>query len=104
VIVTVEEHDAVFALRDLATAAGTDDFALRDLATAAGTDEGTVDVEASGLPVAIRFSVAPGTAVVEPLTDPNRLQAVRHTFWFAWYAFGGMIPDTEVFLESDHPG
>ncbi len=90
VIVTVEEHDAVFA--------------LRDLATAAGTDEGTVDVEASGLPVAIRFSVAPGTAVVEPLTDPNRLQAVRHSFWFAWYAFGGMTPDTEVSRESDHPG
>ena len=90
VVVTVEEHDAVFA--------------LRDLAAAVGTDEGTVEVEAAGLPVSIRYSVAPGTAVVEPLTDPKRLQAVRHTFWFAWYAFGGMIPDTDDSLESDSSG
>ena len=79
-------------------------FSIRDLAATAGTDEGTVEVEAAGLPVAIRFSVAPGTAVVEPLTDPNRLQAVRHSFWFAWYAFGGMIPDTGQSLVSDPSG
>jgi hypothetical protein len=90
VVVTVEEQDAVFA--------------LRDLAAAAGSDEGTVEVEAAGLPVSIRFSVAPGTAVVEPLAEPNRLQAVRQTFWFAWYAFGGMIPDTDDMSESDASG
>jgi hypothetical protein len=90
VIVTVDDQHEIFS--------------LRDLAAAAGTDAGTVEVSAAGLPVAIRFSLAPGTAVVEPLTDPNRLQAVRHTFWFAWYAFGGMIPDTDDRLVSDPSG
>jgi hypothetical protein len=90
VIVTVGGHHEIFS--------------LRGLAEAAGTDEGTVEVEAAGLPLAICFSVAPGTAVVEPLTDPDRLDAVRHTFWFAWYAFGGMIPDTDALLESEPSG
>ena len=89
VVVTVEEKHVVFA--------------LRDLAAAAGSDKGTIEVEAAGQTVSIRFSMAPGTAVVEPLTEPNSLQAVRHTFWFAWYAFGGMIPDTDDFSDSDHP-
>ena len=87
VIVTVDGHHEIFS--------------LRDLAAASGTDEGTVEVEAAGLLVSIRFSVAPGTAVVKPLAEPNRLQAVRHTFWFAWYAFGGMIPDTTELLVSE---
>jgi hypothetical protein len=76
-------------------------FALRDLAAIAEPDAGEVEVEASGLPVRISFRVVPGTAAVEPLTDPDRLQAVRHTFWFAWYALGGMIPDTADIDYSD---
>lgn len=87
VVVTVDGNDAIVT--------------LRDLATAARTETGTVEVEVAGLPLAVRFSVAPGTAVVEPLTEPSRLQAVRHCFWFAWYAFGGMIPDTGDVLLSD---
>jgi hypothetical protein len=76
-------------------------LALRDLATAAGSDEGQVDIEASGLPLRISFRVVPGTASVEALADPSRLQAVRHTFWFAWYSLGGMIPDMDDFPISD---
>jgi len=76
-------------------------FALRDLAASAGSDAGTVEIDVAGMPIRIRFAVAPGTAVVEPLTEENQLQAVRHTFWFAWYSFGGMIPDTDEFLISD---
>lgn len=90
VIVTVDGHHEMFS--------------LRRLAQATGADEGTVELEAAGLPIAIRFSVVPGTAVVEPLTTPDRLQAVRHTFWFAWYAFGGMIPDTDDPLASEPSG
>ena len=87
VVVTVGDTDAAFA--------------LRDLAAVAGSDEGTVELEAAGIPVGIRFSLDPGTAVVEPLTGRNRLRAVRHSFWFAWYAFGGMIPDRVEGSASD---
>ena len=87
VVVTVDETDAVFA--------------LKDLAAASGSDRGTVEVEAAGVPMRIRFTVAPGTAVVEPLSEPSRLNAVRHTFWFAWYSLGGMIPDMDAFQISD---
>ena len=90
VVVTVDGRNAVFA--------------LRDLAATAGTGEGEVEVEAAGLPVRITFQVVPGTATVDPLTEPQRLQAVRHTFWFAWYAFGGMIPDTAEIIESSYTG
>jgi hypothetical protein len=79
-------------------------FALRDLAALVGGDRGEADVEAAGLPVRIRFRVDPGTAIVEPLADPQRLEAVRHSFWFAWYAFGGMIPDMDDFMQSDPSG
>ncbi len=72
-------------------------FTLSDLAVRAGSDAGSIEVEAAGLPLRIEFRIAPGTAIVEPLTAPERLEAVRHTFWFAWYAFGGMIPDTDQF-------
>jgi hypothetical protein len=76
-------------------------FALRDLAANAGSNAGKVDVEASGQPLRISFSVVPGTASVESLGDPKRLQAVRHAFWFAWYSLGGMIPDMDEFPISD---
>ena len=79
-------------------------FALRDLAAIAGAERGVVDVEAAGLPMRITFRVVPGTAIVEPLTDPRRLEAVRHSFWFAWYAFGGMIPDTDDLSASEPSG
>jgi hypothetical protein len=90
VIVTVDGRDEIFA--------------LRDLAAIAGTEEGVADVEAAGLPLRITFRVVPGTAIVEPLTDPQRLDSVRHSFWFAWYAFGGMIPDTGELSVSDPSG
>jgi hypothetical protein len=76
-------------------------FALRDLARSAGSDAGTAEIDVAGMPIRIRFAVEPGTAVVEPLTEENQLRAVRHTFWFAWYSLGGMIPDRDEFLTSD---
>jgi hypothetical protein len=79
-------------------------FVLRDLAAIAGAERGAVEVEAAELPMRITFRVVPGTAIVEPLTDPQRLEAVRHSFWFAWYAFGGMIPDTGKLSVSDPSG
>ena len=90
------EHPVVVTVDGRDTA-----FALPDLATAAVSDAGQVDVDASGQPFRISFRVVPGTASVKPLGDPNRLQAVRHTFWFAWYSLGGMIPDTDEFLTSN---
>jgi hypothetical protein len=88
VVVTIDDQDTAFA--------------LRNLATVASTDEGQVDVDAMGMPLRISFRVVPGTASVEALADPKRLQAVRHTFWFAWYSLGGMIPDMDGFPVSDH--
>jgi hypothetical protein len=79
-------------------------FSLNRLATVAGSDDGEVETEASGLPIRIRFRLYPGTATVEPLALEQRLQGVRSTFWFAWYALGGMIPDTVSFPPSDHRG
>jgi hypothetical protein len=90
VVVTVDGHHEVFA--------------LRDLAALLGANHGEIEVEAAGLPLRIRFRVDPGTAIVEPLADPQRLEAVRHSFWFAWYALGGMIPDTDGFMQSDPSG
>jgi hypothetical protein len=76
-------------------------FALRDLAAIADATSGEVEVEASGLPLRIGFRVDSGTALVDPLRQPERLQAVRHTFWFAWYSLGGMIPGMD---EIPRPG
>jgi hypothetical protein len=67
---------------------------LDGLASIARAERGEVEAEVGGLPVRIDFSLVPGTAVVDPLKDPSRLQAVRHTFWFTWYALKRTIPDT----------
>jgi hypothetical protein len=69
-------------------------FTLRGLASIAGADEGVVETEIGGVRVRVDFSVAPGTAIVVPLEDAMQLEAVRHTFWFAWYALKRTIPDT----------
>jgi hypothetical protein len=87
VVVTVDGQDGIFA--------------LRDLASTTGSDEGVVDAEVAGLPVRISFNVTLGTAIVDPLADPQRLESVRHTFWFAWYSLGGMIPDKDEFPIPD---
>jgi hypothetical protein len=87
VIVTVDGTDSAFALRDLAARAG------------AASDE--VEVEVSGLPLRISFRLHPGTALVDPLKEPVRLEAVRHAFWFAWYSLAGMIPGMD---EMPGPG
>lgn len=79
-------------------------LALRDLAKMIGSDDGSVDLEVNGLPVGIDFRVEAGTAIVEARSDPHRLDAVRHSFWFAWYALEGMIPDTRESLDSTGSG
>jgi hypothetical protein len=68
-------------------------FTLRGLASITGSDEGEVEVEVGALPVRVDFGVVPGTAIVDSPDDPTRLEAVRHTFWFAWYALERTIPD-----------
>ncbi len=78
VIVTVDGEDAAFA--------------LSDLAAAAGTPAGSYEVKVHGLPLRISFDVAVGVADVEPLGGPERLEAVRSAFWFAWYSLEGTIP------------
>ena len=78
VVVTVDGEDTAFP--------------LPALAAAAGTRSGSVDVTAQGLALRIRFDADLGVADVEPLGDPDRLTAVRYTFWFAWYALGGTTP------------
>jgi hypothetical protein len=80
VVVTVDGKDSVFSLASLATEAASD----------TGDLEKTVD----GLPFRISFRTDPGVAMIEPLAEPHRLQAVRYAFWFAWYALGGTIPAT----------
>jgi hypothetical protein len=78
VIVTVDGEDAVFA--------------LADLAAAAATPAGSYEVRVRDLPLRISFDVAVGVADVEPFDEPERLQAVRSAFWFAWYALEGTVP------------
>jgi hypothetical protein len=78
VIVTVDGEDAAFS--------------LPALAEAAGTRSGSFEVAAHGLPLRIQFDADLGVAGVEPLGEPNRLTAVRYSFWFAWYALGGTTP------------
>jgi hypothetical protein len=76
---------------------------LKDLAAAAGADHGVSDLPAGDLPGRVSFSLVPGTATVEFESDVHRLEAVRHSFWFAWYSLRGMIPDTNERPSSDHP-
>jgi len=72
VIITVDGEDAAFP--------------LPALAAAAGTRSGSFEVAVQGLPLRIQFDTDLGVADVEPLGDPDRLTAVRYSFWFAWYA------------------
>jgi hypothetical protein len=67
-------------------------FALPHLAQDASGKGGEIEVNASGLPLRIRFRLDPGVATVEPLSDSARLQAIRYAFWFAWHAMAGAPP------------
>ena len=71
VIVTVDAED--FA------------YSLSDLAAAAGTPVGSYEVTVRDLPLRISFDAVLGVADVEPLADPQRLEAVRSAFWFCWF-------------------
>jgi len=70
-------------------------FALRQLAEAAGADAGEAEVEVEGIRLRLRFRLYPGVVEVESLTETDRLTAVRHAFWFAWYALEGTIPEMD---------
>jgi hypothetical protein len=87
VIVTIDGHDYAVA--------------LQDLAAAAGTKKGEADLPDSDVATRVTFSLVPGTATVELESDPHRLEAVRHTFWFAWYSLGGIIPDRDQIPPPD---
>ena len=68
-------------------------FALPQLAELAGQSPGTVEVEVAGVILHIDFSLDPKVAVVTTQTDQEALTSVRYALWFAWFAFGGTIPD-----------
>jgi len=78
VIVTVDGEDTAIS--------------LPALAAAAGARSGSVEVMVQGLALRLRFDADLGVADVEPLGEPDRLTAVRYSFWFAWYALGGTTP------------
>jgi hypothetical protein len=67
-------------------------FSLSQLAAAVGTPAGSYEVTVRDLPLRISFDAVVGVADVEPLADPQRLQAVRSAFWFAWYSLEGTVP------------
>ena len=79
-------------------------FALPQLAEAAGGDAGEVEVEVAGLGLRLRFRLDPGVIEVESLAETGRLTAVRHAFWFAWYALEGTIPEMAETASSGRPG
>jgi hypothetical protein len=84
-------------LKDLVVAATVNGvetaFALPQLAELAGHKQGNVEVEVAGVTLRIDFRLEPKVAVVTTPTDPQALTSVRYALWFAWYAFGGTIPD-----------
>ncbi len=71
-------------------------FSLSDLAAQAGANEASTQVEIQGVPLRINFDSVLGVANVTPVEESESLQAVRYTFWFAWYALNhsqkGTIP------------
>lgn len=78
VIVTIDGEEAVFA--------------LPALASAVGAEAGSIELSPSGLPLRVRFDAVLGTASVEPLDDPDRLESIRFACWFAWFSLKGTIP------------
>jgi hypothetical protein len=72
------------------------DLSFSKLAAHAGENSGSTQVDVLGLPLKIDFDTDLGVAAVTPLETPERLQSVRYTFWFAWYAMNhsqkGTIP------------
>jgi hypothetical protein len=72
------------------------ELSLSKLAAAAGEHSGSTQVDVLGLPLKIDFDTDLGVAAVTPLETPERLQSVRYTFRFAWYAMNhsqkGTIP------------
>jgi hypothetical protein len=53
---------------------------------------GSYEVTVRDLPLRISFDAVVGVADVEPLADPQRLEAVRSAFWFCWYSLEGTVP------------
>jgi hypothetical protein len=78
VTVSVNGHDAAFA--------------LPQLAAAGGGPSGSVEVEVGGAELRIDYRVDPGVAEVTVIGGNVELQSVRYGFWFAWHAIEGTIP------------
>jgi hypothetical protein len=66
-------------------------LALPRLAAAAGAPSGSYTTSVEGVPLRIDFRLEPGTARIAVLDPGLDAPAVRHAFWFAWYA---THPDT----------
>jgi hypothetical protein len=59
---------------------------LPDLAARAGAPRGEVELTLAGVPLRLQFDRDLGTARVDLPTGVRNRVAVRHAFWFAWYA------------------
>ena len=66
-------------------------LALPHLADSDRDRDGTVSVEAAGIPLTIDVTLAPATARVRRRDDGSPLP-VRFSFWFAWYATERSVP------------
>jgi hypothetical protein len=73
-------------------------FALTRLAAAVGATRGVWHGELAGVPIEINFDSETGAATVHAKDATPDGFAVRHAFWFAWYA---MHPDTGEPLPLD---
>jgi hypothetical protein len=62
------------------------DLSFSKLATEAGKHRESMQIDVLGLPLKIDFDTDLGVAEVKAVETPERLEAVRYTFWFAWYA------------------
>jgi hypothetical protein len=85
---SVKERVVVVSVGSTETA-----FALSRLAEAVGTRSGQWRTEVAEVPIAIRFDATLGTASVMPEPGFDTTVAVRHAFWFAWYAHHPETPE-----------
>lgn len=65
---------------------------LPALAEAAGSRAGSTEITIGDLPITIRFDTDLGVARGEAPSAPERLEAVRYAFWFAWFSHKRTVP------------
>lgn len=66
-----------------------------------GAIRGTSEITVADVPLRVTYDAEIGVAAVEALSDAQRLESVRYSFWFAWYALKRTIPDN---IRADNSG